>query len=192
MLAFIVRVAALYALFALPWSVLEPGYIRLFCRVGDALFGSFNAYATADFHPRERATLDADTVITVETVHPRTARDVEFSARLTGYLPFAQLAAMILATPVAWRRRWIALGLGTLFLHALIALRLWCLIYIGFGTLMPQAVTIGPFLQDVLSIVASPTPAFLIPPLIWLILLFRWDWVQLLMPVPVATATRPS
>ena len=50
-----------------------------------------------------------------------------------GYVPTAVLVALMLATPIAWRRKWRALALGLLLVQGFVALRVGVALLAGFS-----------------------------------------------------------
>lgn len=81
------------------------------------------------------------------------------SARMVGYTPTAVIVALFLATPAAWRRRLIGLGIGLVLVHGYIFVRLaidlatgeW-----GFGSAKPYALfKLSDFWSGVLTRVSE-------------------------------------
>ena len=91
-----------------------------------------------------------------------------------GWLPVALLMALILATPISWRRRGVAILLGVLCMHVVILLALRFIIWnesmeISLVTLPPFWKTISNGFRDALITQFNPA----IPVLIWILVTFR-------------------
>jgi hypothetical protein len=121
-----------------------------------------------------------DTLMILENRKTRT--DFGFlrtSSRYIGYMPLATFIALALATPVAWRRRLIALGWGLLLVEAFVILRLTLTLAVGYcGTKAYALFNPGPrtfqflgYIENVLQ--DDPTVSFVAPVFIWIALLFR-------------------
>jgi exosortase/archaeosortase len=52
---------------------------------------------------------------------------------VTGYLPTAEVLALILATPIPWVRKWKALLAGLVLVHVLVLLRVLVVLIFGFS-----------------------------------------------------------
>ncbi len=131
---FFLRLLALYALLVAPWPGWAATYARGYRAAGDWLFGNFGGDGVVRFEPPERRKEQVDTQITIGNRRTRgKPQTADHSARLTGYLPTALLAALVLATPVPWWRRLVALAVGLVLVHALIAVRVYVALLYGFS-----------------------------------------------------------
>ena len=101
------------------------------------------------------------------------------SARLTGYLPTAEVIALILALPIPWSRRWKALFWGLVLVNGFVVLRLEITLLYWFSGDRPFALySPGPFWSEVLVgarevVVVSPMLTFAVPVFIWILVTFR-------------------
>ena len=177
---FFVRLVLLYGLLAVPWPGLRAIYAAGYRAVGNALFGSFGRDGAVRFRPLTQGREQADTAIDLANRRrTQSTATMGHSARLIGYLPTAEVVALILATPIAWRRRWKALLWGLLLVHGLIALRVTILLLYGFSSDQPCALySPGPFWSDVLTKAYSlgavwVSFTFVAPIFIWLLVTFR-------------------
>jgi hypothetical protein len=104
---------------------------------------------------------------------------VMLSTRLTGYLPTAELLALVLATSIPWSRKWKALLWGMLGVHAYIALRLAsAVLYVLSATQLSEFFTFTPTGNKIVHsiyemAVQSVTISFATPALIWIVVTFR-------------------
>jgi hypothetical protein len=177
---FFVRLVLLYGLLVMPWPGLLASYAAGYGAVGNAIFGSFGRDGVVRFEPLAAGREKMDTEISIGNLRTRPPpKRAEHSARLTGYLPTAEVVALILATPIAWRRRWKALLWGLLLVHGLIALRVTILLLYGFSGDHPCALySPGPFWSNVLTKMYSLCAVwvsftFVAPIFIWILVTFR-------------------
>ena len=167
-----------YALLAAPWPRVAPTYATLFRFAGNSASGALGSGATIHFGVPANHTGGADVLISLKTPWHSQPLATELSSRLTGFLPTAQVAALVLATPIPWYRRLRALFWAVLLVNCFLAARVACVVYVLYSMAAPPALLPGPILADLVSIVASPTPAFLVPPIAWLVITFRSEDLQ--------------
>jgi len=167
---------------------LQEAYSKAFQRVGTRVFGRFGEKGIVKFLTAQRVSRISDTEITTKVEGSPYVGVGEISPRLMGYLPMAELLALVLVSTVAWRRRLVAILGGMLLLHATLYLRLWILIRIYFSAdetpwqqYHPSPTTLN-FLNRTNEIInTAPTAGFVIPVLIWLAVTFRYsDWERAL------------
>jgi hypothetical protein len=97
--------------------------------------------------------------------------------RGVGWVPTAFLIALVLATPVPWRRRWAALGLGLMALHAYLLLAVRVYIWNRSlpapvpGAAVPVVKWIAAALEE--TMVTQLGPSFVVPAVIWILVAFR-------------------
>jgi hypothetical protein len=130
-LSFAGRFVLVYALLAAPWpglGVASQGWPR-FC--GTALFGSFGTKGVVAFSAFPAAGADDfDTIIHIGNRAELDAdqggrfASVRINIRELAYLPAALGIALILATGISWRRRFVALAWLLVWMHVFMALLL--------------------------------------------------------------------
>jgi hypothetical protein len=101
---------------------------------------------------------------------------VEYSSRGWGYLPTAAIVALIVATPLPWSRRWIALAAGLVLVHIFIALRIAALLL--YGMYWGGAIQLSEMQAKAAEVILhgfsnSPVATFVVPVVIWLLVTFR-------------------
>ncbi len=177
---FFFRVLLFYGLLALvPWTGLFEGYSAFSRAAGNAVFGSFGSGGMVRFRPLPEASGGMDTEIAIRNVRSPVVGRLPHSNRFSGYLPTVETAALILATPIAWPRRWKALLWGMLLINGFVALRIWITLLRGFSMDQPCALYHpSPFWREALThlynyVAISPTCSFVIPALIWILVSFR-------------------
>jgi len=177
----------LYALLIFPWPGsrdLYGAYLRsiaqrVFTENSDGRIVHFETVPTA----RRNRTLD-----TRITVANRTQLDasgsgravmLDFDSRGVGWVPTALLIALVVSTPVPWRRRASALVAGLIAVHAVILFSLQ--IYIWNQTDAASGlnlVELSPFWKTVVSgleetLITQLGASFALPVLIWMLVTFR-------------------
>ncbi len=173
-----------YTLFAIPWPGLSAKYSTAYRYVANAAFGTYGDRGRVSFEPAAHANRSADTVVSTKLSKSRYIGDSSHSPRLTGYLPTAEFIALALATPIAWRRRLVGLGIGIVLTHVIIAARIQIALYFWFSTPGTpwQLHELSGWVRRALellyeSVNEAPVASFVFPAILWLVLLFRpADW----------------
>ncbi len=101
---------------------------RLFCDIGKGRI--------AKFEPFEDPLRMRDTRVQVGTVvggAPVFPANIGINSVREGFAPAALLAALALASPIAWRLRLRTLGIGLVLVHVFVALRVLVLLLYGFS-----------------------------------------------------------
>jgi hypothetical protein len=139
-LRFAARFALVFCLLIAPWPGLEETYAKLFRTGCKWAFGKFGDKGIILFKPQQVArdsTLDTVVYIgnreMIGADGKGKATTFSLSSRYTGYIPTILLGALILATPVPWRRRAWALVWGMLLIN----------VYVGFKVLISILVNIS-------------------------------------------------
>ena len=107
--------------------------------------------------------------------------------RTVGWLPTAETVALILATPLPWARRRIALLWGLLLAHAFIWLQLKIILLHWFTGEQPWCIYDPPGWIDtalekaMVFGVLSPTPTVVVPLFLWVAATFRRGDLERLM-----------
>lgn len=120
---FFVLLALSYTLLMLLRPVLRPTYARLFRAGNEFLLGSFGRDGVVHFIATEKASDDHDCRLILGNRRVRRTAWTEFSSDL-GYVPSGFLTALLIATPLPFRRKAWAWLWGMLLLHAVFAVTL--------------------------------------------------------------------
>lgn len=167
-----------YTLLMLPWPGLQPTYARLFRAGNEIVLGSFGRHGAVQFVPTKKRVAVGDTGIILR--NRKTGRRVltRFSSHV-GYAPAAFLTALLMSTPLSFRRRAGAFIWGMLFLHAVVALTLFLYITYLFGS-NPHVATfsLSEFSQRTLAeltrlVLFAPFFSLVVPTFIWILVTFR-------------------
>ncbi len=177
--AFLARAALFYALLVIPWPGLRSTYAAGYRAVANKLFGHFGSDGAVRFRAITPGPDLADTEFDLGNRRTGAMRSARHNSRVTGYLPTAETIALILATPIPWRRKWKALLAGLALAYALIALRLSVALLYGFASGGPVALFHpSPWAQSALTmlfnvIVAGISFTYVAPFFLWLAVAVR-------------------
>lgn len=204
---FILIFVAVYVVLMVPWPGLQRGYAAFFRGMGNtALSGSFWLWPRAnvqflDLHsenpigdlarvtpgtlpsnfqiPQPSAIKDTLMVLSNRDV-PATFGLVRTSSRYLGYGPTAMFLALILASPLAWRRKKWSLLVGLLLIQMFILMRVSLTALVnGFAVDKPYAIIHpGAFWSGALSKTETlfsddPTVSFVVPVCVWFLVTMR-------------------
>ncbi len=175
--AFALRLAIVYVLLVCPWPGVEKGFSTLYRGTANLLFGAtglaeyFHMGVPAVLHPRG----DVELAVT----NPQTGARVriEYGSRDWAFLSLAAGAALTLAVPSPWpgrlRSGTVLMGLIFLFVVVRIAVAgVYGLGSVGAIGMNPAALKVtGNFM---LAFSATPIASFVVPVLLWLLVLYRW------------------
>ncbi len=178
-----------FCLMTVPWPGSWSGpaphamdaYRWVFRRVGNVLFARMGDGGSVRFSPLNRELHKPDTSLRVTNRRRNTGGSGEIKAIYMGYRPTAFLLALILATPIPWRRRGYALLWGGLLISVFVLGRTW----IRLAAMMSNHDAIRAYefsgwvkgLLDAFNavLVRSPAVGYIIPALIWIIVALRHD-----------------
>ena len=185
-----------FGLLMVPWPRLGRAYTRFYSAGAAFLFGSFGSTGIVRFgllsdsehdinvtlYNRAQAGPDGK-VPGIRTRH---------SSRYAGYIYVAFLTALILATPIPWRRKGWALFWGIILIHGLVASTLALRIFHAFNNEPLSMFVLNPFCRRVLSIThqavaVNVTFGFVVCVFVWILVSFRRrDWIK------IAGRTKPQ
>ena len=181
---FVIRLLMIYGVLCIPWPGVRRGYAALYRSAGNFLFGSFGSEGVVRLRPAHTGQGRFDSEIQVHKRGSPSTGTIPHESIMTGYLPMAETIALVLATPIPWRRRWKALLYGVLLVNGFVALRMCIRLLYWFSVEQPWALyKPGLFWNKVLArvyefIAVAPTCTFLVPVLIWILVTFRREDVR--------------
>jgi hypothetical protein len=196
---FVCIFAVVYGLLMGLWPVWRNAYSKFYVAGATLLFESCGSRAIVYFSQPDDARPDEvkitfyDRQRVDEHARPiplmRAAHDVRYGV----YIYMAFMMALVLATPVPWRRKGRALFWGLILIHAFTAFRLALLIAQLLSS--KQVALLGlpwfwkkALLLNVQVFTINILPSFVVAILIWAFLSFRReDWSRLLAPPGAAT-----
>lgn len=178
-----------FGLLMAPWPRLGRAYTRFYSTSAAFLFGSFGSKGIVRFEPLSDSEYDLN-VSLYNRARPGPDGGIagiqtRHNSRLAGYIYVAFLTALILATPIPWRRKGWALFWGIILIHGLVASRLALRILYAFNNKPLSMFALNPFCNRVLSIThqafaVNVTFGFIVCVFIWILVSFRRrDWVKI-------------
>jgi hypothetical protein len=190
--------AIAYGLLMALWPVWGPAYSRVYSIGATLLFESVGTRAVVRFHQPADAGdeikitfYDRQRVDALGRPIPllRIAHDIRYGV----YIYVAFLMALILATPIPWRRRGWTLLWGLILIHAFMAFRLSLLIVQLLNSKQVALLALNwPWrkllLLNVQVFTINILPSFVVSILLWVLLSFRReDWARLMTPQNAST-----
>ncbi len=183
---FFLRFMVIFVVLTAPWPGLADAYAPVYRAMGNVLFGRFGSSGIVELRPLTVSDPERNTELVLSNWRTE-ARFVFTSGSSKGYMPTAFVLALIVATPIPWRRRWRAVLWGLACVTVYAALRMGVFLTFAFAQDNGLAVfTLGPLAKSALDyvvwVVVDTFAGWLILPLpIWALLCFRRkDWQALL------------
>jgi hypothetical protein len=180
-LGFLIRFVVVFGLLIFPSPTWNKLYGRGFRAVGNAVFARDDEKCVLYFegHRQSQGFSAVDTRIMIGNRHLVDSNGKGLGAllvlntRSVGWLPTALTVALIVATPVPWRRRCWALLWGMLLIHSFVLFSV--AVYIWNESTTVSLVTLSPFWKEITeyTLVTQMGISFSIPVLIWIAVLFR-------------------
>ncbi len=170
-----------YGLLIAPWPGWNAVYGRGFRALNQAVFAS-NQHRILRFEATDRFRRPIDTQITLANLDRTDAqghapgRRLGLDSRGVGWVPTALLIALVLASPVGWRRRGGALLVGLALVQVFILFSVGCYIWseaseLGLLALAPWEKSVADGLVE--TLVTQLGASFVVPALLWLLVTFR-------------------
>jgi hypothetical protein len=196
---FLCSFVLVYGLLILPWPGWNRGYSRYLQALGRTVFVGNGDRRILRFSSGTGLPGSLDTRITLanrdllDHTGSGSARILQLDARGIGWVPTALLVALILATPIPWRRRGWALFWGLLSVHVFILFSLG--IYIWDESTELSLVALTPFWKTVAdgleeTLITQLGASFVVPALIWILVTFSRQDLDRLSKFWLATAER--
>ena len=178
--------ALVYGMLIVPWPGWSSAYGAYFRAVGRAFFTREDGKRIVRFEEARTAGLGPlDTQIVLGNRELADANGngpatiLGLDTRGVGWIPTALLVALVVATPVSWRRRGRAFVVGLLAIHGMIVFALGVYIWneshaasaLAFGPLSPFWRAIAGTLEETLVVQMGASVVF--PVTIWAVCMFR-------------------
>lgn len=198
-LGFLLRFLALYLLLMIPWPGVESAYCSVFSQTGSFLYRNFGEHYDVQTVASKAEGKGPDVVILVPRYDMGGQLRLGISSREVGYLAMAVSISLLVATPVAWRRRlWIlAVGFGSTCLFVIVR-PLPLVLYTRLEDAEILSETIEPSAyQESLAAVAKfvgygQPMSYIVPIIIWVLVAVRRDVVVRFIPELDHTAAQGS
>jgi hypothetical protein len=178
------RVALIYGLLVLPWPGVRAGYAAFFRAGGNLIFRSSIPGGSVRFRPAPRPKGPIDTHVQFADLRSGTTTAVMTSSQKPGYLSTALVLALVLATPLPWRRRLRALFWGLILISAFVACELLIIVLHVFSAARLSLFGPPPPWDKVLTVAHQVATSgvvtwFIFPVFVWGLVCFRkTDWAK--------------
>jgi hypothetical protein len=198
---FVLKLAFWYALILLPWIGGAKGYASAFRTTGNVLFRTFGSSGRVYFNPLP-AGKERDTEIVLENTKIRGAKGtMDANSRRMGFMSTAFVTALVLATPIPWRRRLPALAWALLLISVFVAFKMYLQLVNAFSDNNVLAIyQLSGFTKTMVTVLIkifsmSPVTAYIAPVLIWVLVTLRRDdfaGLAVFRPAPKTQAGQPT
>jgi len=122
-LIYFALVAVLYGALLVPWPGVMSGYRKATAWISN-IFQRRIADGRITFEVMDTPTLDKDMSVLVQNITTGSKAKMSVNARRS-YLPVALAVALIVAAPIPWQRKLIALALGLVLMGAYVQFTFW-------------------------------------------------------------------
>jgi hypothetical protein len=184
LVGFLCWFALIFGLLILPWPGWNDLYGQYFRELGRTAFSRDGEKRIVRFQHHELqhgfSTLNTQMTLNNRDLIDKAGKGltatVDLDTRSIGWVPTALTAALILATPVPWRRRWWALFGGLILIHVFILFTLQTWLWNESPEL--SLTTLTPFQKEITdnleyTFLTQLGASFTVPVLIWLLVTFR-------------------
>ncbi len=182
-LFYFAKAATIYVALALPIAGIGEVYNHTFRTLANGAFGSFGDDGLVRFEKIEHPRAMLDTRVSIRNLRNNLSGSTEFSTRLCAYLPTIEVIALVLATPINFKRRFRALFWALLLISAFVAARAYILILFCAAQESFHLITVSPTTMSFLSGlhrvgVHWASPNFVLPVFVWIIATIRREDIQ--------------
>jgi hypothetical protein len=183
MLGFLLRFAVIFGILILPWPGWNRAYAQYFQSLGQMVFNSTSETPRRVlFGPASGKIPGMDTRLRLENLALADStgkgpvKQTEIDTRSIGWVPTALTLALILATPIPWKRRLAACAGGLVLIHLFLFFTLQA--WIWNNSVELSLLTLSAFWQRVVGeldyeLMDQLGVSFTIPLVIWIIVTFR-------------------
>jgi hypothetical protein len=179
---FLLKSILIYSLLSLPFSFFDEAYGNFYRKVAKTFFGNFRDGGFVAFEEGKQPAITHINVGIYAFVRPDGSCDTavdDINTRYLGYIPTILLISLVLASPVPWRRRLIALVAGLFLVTMLILFKQWIsllwLCEINMWLKFPHFTGVGKkvltFFINFIAVSSSTLLYFVVA--IWLLVTFR-------------------
>ena len=191
---------AVYAVaFILIWPWVGDWYGRAFRAGSMEMCRAISTSWAVEVMPLKPPTAHSDSELRLTNrISGRSAKG-PLSSRYIGYAPTTFLVALILATPISWRRRLTALFWGLVLTHVWIAFSMLLLVVHGYSGGNVIAIydvsrttrTVLAFMRE--ALVKAPVIKYTVPAVVWILVSFRRsDWAKMFGKIEANNPSSPD
>jgi hypothetical protein len=182
---FLLQFAAFYGLLIVPWPGWRAAYGSFFRGLVGAAYTREAVPTIVRFRPAEeppRPEIDTEILLAnranLDAAGRGPVQILGLDSRGVGWVPTALLLALVAATPLPWASRGRALIAGGALVHAYLLAVVAFYIWNQSGGLAPVSflhywAPLGEFLEE--TFVTQMGPSFVVPTLIWLLVVFAME-----------------
>lgn len=198
-LIFFIKAAIIYIILALPFSFYDEMYGKFYRKCASGMFSTFHGNGLARFVEGNEKAVTRVNVGNSEQIKSNGTLETTFgylNIRFLAYLPTILLIALILASPVNWKRKLLALVIGLLLLTVFIMFLQWLhLMYLSIRATWLNLIDFSESKKNTLNqaykyLVEMPGFSRFLVVLIWLLVTFRKEDLKIL--APKSTAVKRS
>lgn len=189
MVGFLLRFLVLYIALMIPWPGVETAYRAVYVKGAALLYGNLGEHYGVTGKEPASGSKGPDVEISVPRFDMGGRLTPSVSSREVGYLSTAIIVSLMLATPVAWRRRLWILSLGLALTCLFVIVRLLPLVIYtrtAEAGILSGAVEPGTFHVAVAAVVKfvgfGQPMSYIVPIIIWILVAVRRDVVVQLLP----------
>ncbi len=174
---FLIAVCA-YVLLIVRWPGVRETYRDAYLSVGRTLFARFGDGGLVNFKPLAGDPMN-DAVIEMGRRGVTSGQSVQVHTGRIAYTPTALVLALIVATPIPWRRKGWGLLWGLILVNLFTVARIWSLLTYSYCRDVPYRLyDPSPFWAKLLTgfhefFFVAPTCTFLVPAFIWVLVSLR-------------------
>ena len=184
LILFLLKALVIYALLSAPLSFYDSNYGTFYRKVAGVFFSKFRETGFTKFREWKEPAATRVNIGNYKLVRPdgtsRTAF-LDFNTRYLGYLPTILLISLVLASPVPWKRKTIAMVVGLTLVMLLVMFKQWIALlwlseenpWLELTHFTGTGKSILAFLNSFVSVSSSSVLYFVVA--IWLLVTFRME-----------------
>jgi hypothetical protein len=184
LLMFLLKALVFYTLLSLPISAYDEAYGNFYRKLSDQCFGHFRGSGFAKFNSMKDPAMTHVNVGNYALKLPDGSFDtaaIDINTRILGYIPTILFISLVLASPVPWKRRLVALGTGMILVMLLVIFKHWISLlwlceenaWLKLTNFTGFSKTVLTFTNTFISSSSFTVPYFVVG--IWLLVTFRLD-----------------
>jgi hypothetical protein len=184
LLLFLLKAILIYGLLSAPLAVYDETYGKVYRQIAGFFFSKFRETGVVKFREWKEPATTHINIGNYNLVRPDgTSKTlyVDINTRYLGYLPTILIISLVLASPVSWKRKLIALPSGLILVTLLVMFKQWiALLWLCDGAPWIQLTNFAEtgkkmltLANTLISVSASTVLYFVV--LIWLMVTFRVD-----------------
>ena len=184
LLLFLLKASLLYGFLSLPFSFYDEYYGKFYRETGKLIFGKFRDDGVVLFNPKPGKTMTHINIGNKAQVKPNGSFDTaatDINTRYLGYIPAILILSLVLASPVPWKRKLLALIAGLILVTLLVLFKQWISLlwlcetnsWLNLTHFGPTGKKILEFSNKVFCESSSTVLYFVVG--IWLLVTFRLD-----------------